>query len=465
MNEDSKKTKTQLIYELKQLRKELIEINASKYKCEETSRTIENSEKNFKYLAENMPSGVLVGNSTGKHVYANAKASKLLKYSVEELINTYQKDLADPDAYPILQKRLADRIAGIPLSESYETTIRCKDGSKLYAEVFGTRVDWDGEICDLVMIRDISDKKRALDALVENEKKLKALFEFLPVGVSVLDKNFAIAYVNPALEKILSISHAGLLRGDYKMRTYLRKDGTVMPREEFASVRALKEKTAIHDVETGVVIENNSIVWTNVSAVPVSLFDWSIIITTSDITSHKNLENKLKMQATTDELTGILNRRHTLDVMSAELSEAIKNKSEFAIAILDIDYFKQINDKFGHSTGDKLLVAFTRIFQNCTRATDTFARFGGDEFILVLPQTNCVTAYSIIENIRLHFLNTNIVIDDKPINITFSCGINCLSCNTDTFDSILSQADLALYRAKKLGRNQSVVFEPGNFVV
>ena len=255
------------------------------------------NETNFRNLAESSPNGILIASAQGQHVYANQHAAEMLGYSVQELLQTHLKDLADPAAYPILQQRLADRIAGLPVPNAYETIIKRKDGSNFPAEVTGTRTTWQDQVCDLVIFRDITDRKLAQAALQESERKLRALFELLPVGVSVLDPDNNVIYVNPALESILGMPHAALLQGNYRQRTYLRKDGTTMTADEFASVRATREREAVFNVETGIVKENGQVVWTNVNAVPLDFPDWRIVITTTDVTLRKIAEEKVAQLA------------------------------------------------------------------------------------------------------------------------------------------------------------------------
>ena len=110
-------------------------------------------EENFRNLVENSPDGILIGAADGRHVYANPQAAQLLRYSPDEMVQTTQKDLADPAAYPMLQQRLQDRLAGRPVPTTYETRIRRKDGSSLPADIAGTRTIWQGQVCDLVFIR------------------------------------------------------------------------------------------------------------------------------------------------------------------------------------------------------------------------------------------------------------------------------------------------------------------------
>jgi PAS domain S-box-containing protein len=142
--------------------------------------------------------------------------------------------------------------------------------------------------------RDITDRRKAEEALRESEERLKAIFEVLPVGVSILDAKRQPVYANPALARILDISQEGLIRGDHMGRSYLRSDGTPMSAGEFASALAVTEGRAVHDVETGVVKEDGQVTWVSVSAAPVAFPDWSVVVVTSDITERKWAEEELR---------------------------------------------------------------------------------------------------------------------------------------------------------------------------
>ena len=140
----------------------------------------------------------------------------------------------------------------------------------------------------------ITRRKRAETRLLENETKLRILIEQLPVGISVLNTENQIVYMNPALGRILDISHERLLRGDYKDRKYLREDGSTMPAEEFASTRAISEKKDIYNVITGVVKEDGTTTWNIVSAILTNIYNWEVILITIDITERKKSEEQVK---------------------------------------------------------------------------------------------------------------------------------------------------------------------------
>ena len=134
---------------------------------------------------------------------------------------------------------------------------------------------------------EVTEQKLLQIALQESQEKLTLMFELLPVGVSVLDGEGQIVYVNPALETILGISRAGLLRGDHVRHPYLRPDGSPMPVEEVASAQALLEQRAVHHIETGVMKDDGTVIWTDMSAVPVALPGWKVVVVTFNLSESR----------------------------------------------------------------------------------------------------------------------------------------------------------------------------------
>lgn len=138
---------------------------------------LKDSEASFRNLAVNMKDGILIAPADGKHIYANQYACEILGYTAEEILHTTLKDLADPEEYPMLQQRLLDRIAGLPVPSTYETKIRRKDGSVFPADIKGSKTKWHGQDCDLVLFRDITKRKHAEKALNEHAIRLQSLLE------------------------------------------------------------------------------------------------------------------------------------------------------------------------------------------------------------------------------------------------------------------------------------------------
>lgn len=174
-----------------------------------------------------------------------------------------------------------------------------------------------------------------------------------------------------------------------------------------------------------------------------------------DIVESKRAEEALQQHATTDELTGVTNRRHFLAMASHELKRMARLQHPLSIALIDLDHFKQINDTHGHVGGDQALRIFTRICQQHIRAIDLLARFGGDEFVLLLPMTTGKQAHDVVERVRLALTVQAVELANVPVSMTISVGIAAYHPDEpQSLDMLLERADLALYRAKKAGRNR-----------
>jgi diguanylate cyclase (GGDEF)-like protein/PAS domain S-box-containing protein len=162
-----------------------------------------------------------------------------------------------------------------------------------------------------------------------------------------------------------------------------------------------------------------------------------------DITKQRELENYLRRQASSDSLTGLANYRHLVDVLDSEIKRSSRTNREFAMLFFDLDGLKRINDRYGHMTGSQALCRLADVLCSCCRDIDTPARFGGDEFALVLPETNAEAAKHVAQRICESVAN-----DGKGPSISVSVGIAVYPQNGETIEKLLSQADSALYAMK-----------------
>ncbi len=182
--------------------------------------------------------------------------------------------------------------------------------------------------------------------------------------------------------------------------------------------------------------------------------------THTDITERKAFERKIIEISIRDPLTNIYNRRHIFSRLNEIKAKYERNKMDFSIAILDIDYFKRVNDNFGHLAGDFVLQEFTKILDKNIRLFDLLGRFGGEEFIIIMLNCQKDTASLRIEDILKIIRNTNFIYRNQRINFTFSAGISD-SCDKEfenlNLDGLIDSADKKLYLAKKLGRNRIVI--------
>jgi diguanylate cyclase (GGDEF)-like protein len=164
----------------------------------------------------------------------------------------------------------------------------------------------------------------------------------------------------------------------------------------------------------------------------------------------------LRVQSTIDHLTGIFNRRYFMDRLREEIDRAERYGTSFAVAFIDIDNFKRINDEHGHLSGDEILQQLTRVCAKEVREIDTLARIGGEEFALLLPQTAPAEAEQLVERLRASVAATRAKIGDGWLDVTVSIGLTSSSREVLDVNGILRRADEALYAAKRQGKNRLV---------
>jgi diguanylate cyclase (GGDEF)-like protein len=176
----------------------------------------------------------------------------------------------------------------------------------------------------------------------------------------------------------------------------------------------------------------------------------------------KKLENELIELAHHDQLTTILNRRGVDTLARHEFSKLSRESGELSIIMADIDHFKMVNDRFGHLVGDRVLTGFAKLVSEHLRPYDIFGRIGGEEFVIILPNTGLEKALSLAERLRSEVETFVFKENKKEIQITVSFGVAEYSAETDDLEKLIPYADKALYWAKKMGRNTVAQYSPLN---
>jgi diguanylate cyclase (GGDEF)-like protein len=177
------------------------------------------------------------------------------------------------------------------------------------------------------------------------------------------------------------------------------------------------------------------------------------------IKENLKLQEILREQAIRDPLTGLYNRRFLYETMGRELARAQREKYPISFMMMDIDRFKQVNDTYGHAAGDKVLVALASLLQTHTRLGDIACRYGGEEFLVVMPQVSEADAKRRAEQIRQSFHAMETDSDDAKLSATISIGIAFYPRDGGDSETVIKAADAALYQAKQAGRNCVRVWE------
>lgn len=180
-----------------------------------------------------------------------------------------------------------------------------------------------------------------------------------------------------------------------------------------------------------------------------------VIVMVDDITDLEAEKARIEEMANRDYLTQLHNRRYFFDVAEKIFENALRDHMTLAVVMMDIDHFKSINDRYGHDVGDRVLQHVSQILAENTRKSDVLARFGGEEFCLLLTQVNPETALSVTEKLRSLVAESVLEVGGEEVDVTISCGVS--SSMEDALDKMIHRADAMLYRSKQNGRNRTTL--------
>ena len=170
-------------------------------------------------------------------------------------------------------------------------------------------------------------------------------------------------------------------------------------------------------------------------------------------------EQRLTEQATTGSLTSLPNRLKLAEVFERERAHALRNGTPLSLVFVDIDHFKQINDRFGHEVGDRALVHFAKVLAQRLRVNDLFCRLGGEEFAVLLPGSKAAQAREIAESLRERLVAQSLTVDETTLHMTLSAGVACFGVDGQSLDELMLAADRRTYAAKRAGRNRVITRE------
>lgn len=185
-----------------------------------------------------------------------------------------------------------------------------------------------------------------------------------------------------------------------------------------------------------------------VPAIIAPLFSYSLLRLLFQLDA---AEGRLRQLSIKDDLTQVYNRRHFIEHAQVQWERAIRYGEEFAIIIFDIDDFKTVNDTYGHLAGDQVLREVSRVCEKEARATDMFARYGGDEFVYLIPNSSAIDVQEFMKRVQARLFEQGIKIGQDEIRITVSMGARRFDDEDPGFEAVLSKADQALYAAKRIG--------------
>jgi len=313
-----------------------------------------------------------------------------------------------------------------------------------------------------IVARDITESKLAEKALQESEEKYRNVVERSNDGIAVI-QNWKIIYANKRLAEIIGYSIKEIENTQFT--DYIHPDELPVFLENYEWRRAEEDVPMIYNTVLRYRDGNKIYVESNVGIVTYQGKPAELAFI-RNITERKKIEEELRESevrfrklSITDPLTEIYNRRYFFERIKEKIEQVKRNKENFSIVILDIDFFKKINDKYGHQAGDYILKEFASRMKMDIRPYDVLARFGGEEFAIMLQNSDKENSRRIIQRIKENIDSTAFIFENKKIKIKFSGGIsdvNELGPNGLTLEELIRIADNRLYFAKKSGRNQII---------
>lgn len=425
----------------------------------QTKEQLRSSEQRYRTFFELSPSAGIIWGEGYKIIDWNKQAEVIFGWHREEVIGLNTLNFIIPETEmdkvrPVMSVLLAGK--NVPYFINANVT---KQGKELICEWFSSVLpDLPGQPIKIISLaNDITDRKRQEQALIESESRMRTLFESTSDAVILLDKT-GFLDCNPATlclfgcrskEEFLTM-HPAELSPRYQP---CGADSTTLAKRKLA--KAMRDGY-IHFEWLHQRIDSGETFDADILLNSIKINGRSLLqAVVRDITQRKVWQQELERQAYIDDLTGINNRRNFMRLAKTELMRAKRFGSKLSLLILDIDYFKQINDSYGHKAGDAILLKLADICRQTLREIDIIGRIGGEEFAFLLPETDKDNAFDVAERLREKIANTMTPFEDGlSLYFTVSIGVSALTSKNESLDALINLADTALYNAKNSGRNQ-----------
>ena len=285
-------------------------------------------------------------------------------------------------------------------------------------------------------------------SLVENTNDVIMVMDSTPLD----EGGPFIVYVNPAFERLLGYSCEEVVGQNPRILQGPGTDENTRGKIRQAMISGERIRTQILNYT-----KDGQQVWMDINIVPIMNEQGQLAYFAAierDLTEYKMLQSRLEVLANTDALTGLPNRQAFMDKAKKEFSRSNRYSRPLSMVMIDIDHFKSVNDQYGHATGDHVLTNVGHILSDGLRDSDVLARIGGEEFVLLLPDTPEANTEYVAERMRKQLANTAIKYKDLELTITASFGVAAISPEDETLEQMLARADLAMYEAKNSGRNR-----------
>jgi diguanylate cyclase (GGDEF)-like protein/PAS domain S-box-containing protein len=396
----------------------------------------------------------------GTFVDCNSQTLRLFKCSREEIIGSSSHEFSpavQPDGRQSDEKsaeRIEAALAGKP--QFFEWRYCTSDGGLFDADVSLNKIELGEEILIQAIVRDVTIRKKWEQAMKESEERYRSLFDDSRDAIYITRKDGSFVDMNESFVNLFGFTRQEVLKLNAKLAYVTPED-----QENFKNV--IKENGYTKDFEIKLKKRDRGIMDCLVTVMAKrnekeQIVGYQGII--RDITATKQAEETIRHMAYHDALTGLPNRILFNDRLTMAMVNAQRSEKNAAVMMLDLDKFKQVNDVLGHKIGDLLLKAVSERLQKTLRKSDTVARMGGDEFMIILPELAHeydagMVAEKIIEVFQWPFR-----LETKELSVTTSVGVSIFPKDGTDTDTLIKHADIAMYCSKGLGRNKYTCYSP-----
>ena len=397
-------------------------------------------------LIESLGDGMVVLDTQGRIADLNQPAARMIGSAPQRLLGRNVSEVLP------FTRHFEELYTG----REVRTELEIGDAEKQYFDVLVSPL-FEGKatvVGHLIIFRDVTLRK-------QNELRLLQLnqaVEQSPMSVIITDLDGTITYVNSRFTAL-----TGYTFDDVSGKTTSILQSGQTPVEVYRSLWQTIRSGQVWKGELLNKKKNGSLYWEDATISPV--LDLSgrmlnFISVNEDITDRKHAQDELQKLAVTDSLTGLFNRRHFFEIAEKEFAKSARYRRPLSVILFDIDFFKDINDTYGHIVGDQTLIQIGRTLHEMGRQTDIAARYGGEEFVILLTETNSEDAEIVAERLKRLMAGSFIQDGENKVHFTASFGVTGMSENapSESLDRLISQADQALYEAKRTGRNRVVCY-------
>jgi len=302
----------------------------------------------------------------------------------------------------------------------------------------------------------VAENQRAMQALAESEARFRTIFDSVHDGIIVADvQTRRFRMVNAAICRMLGYSRDELLQLGVE---------DIHPEQELPRIAHVFDQMS--QGATGLVPDlpmqrkDGSVFHADTSSNPITIDGVACLVGVFRDTTERRRAEQAEELASRDSLTSLYNHRMFYTLLQDEMARTRRFGRPVSLLMLDIDHFKRVNDSYGHQAGDAILKGLSGLLVRHARAVDRVCRYGGEEFTVILTETEAATAFETAERLRTAVANHPFDVGDgQMISITVSIGVATCPQQTDTLEGLVKAADLALYAAKQGGRNRSCRYE------